>query len=94
MPSDGYQPPSGVDLINDGAALGMTLTGTVRWFKNEKGYGRITGDDGYFYFVHFSDIQIDGYRSLSEGQRVEFEWSGRRADHGRKAASNVRVISH
>ena len=66
------------------------MTGTVRWFKNEKGYGRITGDDDYFYFVSFSSIQVEGYKTLEPGQRVTFEWQGGRADHGRKAAENVR----
>ena len=48
-------------------------TGTVKWFSNEKGYGFIQQDGGEDVFVHFSEIQIDGYKSLSEGQRVEFE---------------------
>lgn len=68
------------------------LTGTVRWWKDEKGYGRITGDDGYVYFCHFSALQMDGYRSLREGQRVQFERSEGMADHGRAGAVNVRVI--
>jgi CspA family cold shock protein len=70
------------------------LTGTVRWWKSEKGYGRITGDDDYVYFVHFSDIVAEGagYRELREGQRVEFEWQGRLAANDRKHASNVRAI--
>jgi len=68
------------------------LAGTVRWWKDQKGYGRITGDDGYVYFVHCSSILMDGYRTLREGQRVEFEWLGTVADHDRKAAENVRVL--
>lgn len=48
--------------------------GTVKWFNAEKGYGFITGDsDGTDVFVHWSAIQMDGYRSLEEGQQVEFE---------------------
>ena len=47
--------------------------GTVKWFSNETGYGFIQQDGGEDVFVHFSEIQIDGYKSLSEGQRVEFE---------------------
>ena len=47
--------------------------GTVKWFSNEKGYGFIQQDGGEDVFVHFSEIQGDGYKSLSEGQRVEFE---------------------
>jgi cold shock protein len=47
--------------------------GTVKWFNAEKGYGFIAVDQGKDVFVHFSAIQADGYRSLEEGQRVEFE---------------------
>ena len=48
--------------------------GTVKWFNAEKGYGFITPDaGGADLFVHFSAIQADGYRSLEEGQQVEFE---------------------
>ncbi len=47
--------------------------GTVKWFSNEKGYGFIARDDGDDVFVHHSAIQMDGYRSLTEGQKVEFE---------------------
>jgi len=46
--------------------------GTVKWFSNNKGYGFIEREDGPDVFVHFSAIQSDGYRSLEEGQRVEF----------------------
>lgn len=80
------------DLETGGIALGESMTGTVRWFENEKGYGRITGDDDYFYFVHFSAIQVEGYKTLEPGQRVTFEWEGSRADHGRKDAENVRPV--
>ena len=47
--------------------------GTVKWFSNEKGYGFISQEDGEDIFVHFSAIEGDGYKSLSEGQAVEFE---------------------
>ena len=47
--------------------------GTVKWFNAEKGYGFITGEDGNDVFVHFSAIQADGYKTLEEGQEVEFE---------------------
>ncbi|HVU90606.1 MAG TPA: cold-shock protein [Jatrophihabitans sp.] len=47
--------------------------GTVKWFNNEKGYGFIAVDGGPDVFVHYSAIQADGYRSLDENQRVEFE---------------------
>ena len=48
-------------------------TGTVKWFSNEKGYGFIAQPDGDDVFVHFSAIQGEGYKSLQEGQEVEFE---------------------
>jgi CspA family cold shock protein len=49
-------------------------TGVVKWFNNAKGYGFITPDgDSKDVFVHFSQIAGDGYKSLNEGQRVEFE---------------------
>lgn len=47
--------------------------GTVKWFNAEKGFGFIAVDGGQDVFVHYSAIQSDGYRSLDEGQRVEFE---------------------
>lgn len=48
-------------------------TGTVKWFNATKGYGFITRDSGGDVFVHYSAINSQGYRSLEEGQRVEFE---------------------
>ncbi len=48
-------------------------TGTVKWFNATKGYGFITPDGGRDVFVHYSGIRGTGYRSLEEGQRVEFE---------------------
>ena len=47
--------------------------GTVKWFNPEKGYGFISPDEGDDLFVHHSAIVSDGFRSLDEGQRVEFE---------------------
>lgn len=47
--------------------------GKVKWFNSAKGYGFIQHDEGKDVFVHFSAIQGDGYRSLEEGQEVEFE---------------------
>ncbi len=45
----------------------------MKWFSNEKGYGFISQPDGDDVFVHYSAIQMDGYRSLTEGQQVEFD---------------------
>jgi cold shock protein len=49
------------------------LRGTVKWFNAEKGYGFISVEDGSDVFVHFSAIQGDGFKTLEEGQAVEFE---------------------
>ena len=48
-------------------------TGTVKWFNADKGYGFITVDNGDEVFVHFSEIQGEGFKTLEEGQKVEFE---------------------
>jgi CspA family cold shock protein len=63
--------------------------GTVKWFNADKGYGFIASDGGEDVFVHFTAIQATGYRSLSEGQVVEFD-----VEQGRKGvqAANVRVL--
>ena len=50
----------------------MATQGTVKWFNSEKGFGFIQREGGDDVFVHFSAIQGDGYRSLEDGQRVEF----------------------
>jgi CspA family cold shock protein len=63
--------------------------GTVKWFSNEKGYGFIERAEGEDVFVHFSAIAQEGYKSLQEGQRVEFE-----VVQGQKGlqAANVQII--
>ena len=64
------------------------LTGTVKWFNNAKGYGFIVQDNGdKDVFVHHSAIVMEGYRSLAEGERVEYEIE--QTDKG-PAAVNVR----
>lgn len=64
--------------------------GTVKWFNESKGYGFIQQEGGGDIFVHYSAIQAQGFRSLSEGDRVEFE-----VTQGQKGpqATNVRKIS-
>lgn len=49
------------------------MKGTVKWFNNEKGYGFITTEEGKDVFVHYTGITGDGYKSLEEGQGVQFE---------------------
>ena len=47
--------------------------GTIKWFNGGKGYGFIAAEDGTDVFVHYSAIQMEGYKTLQEGQKVEFE---------------------
>ena len=63
--------------------------GTVKWFSNEKGFGFIERAEGGDVFVHHSAIDMDGYRSLTEGQRVEFD-----VEEGEKGlqAKNVKML--
>lgn len=49
------------------------MQGTVKWFNSEKGFGFIVSEEGQDVFVHFSAIQTEGYKTLEEGQKVEFE---------------------
>ena len=65
----------------------MRLTGRVKWFNNTKGYGFIQQDGGEDVFVHYSAIQEQGFKSLEEGQPVEFEVS-----QGPKGPQAERVI--
>ncbi|NOH01999.1 MAG: cold-shock protein [Chloroflexi bacterium] len=66
------------------------ITGTVKWFNGDKGFGFIEREGGADVFVHFSAIQADGYRSLQEGQKVEFN-----VEKGTKGlqAANVTILS-
>ena len=64
--------------------------GTVKWFNGSKGYGFIARDSGEDVFVHFSAIMADGYRTLEEGQRVEFVVT--QGDKGPQA-SDVTIVS-
>jgi CspA family cold shock protein len=52
---------------------GTHMSGTVKWFNSEKGYGFITGEDGKDVFAHFSQIQANGFKTLEEGQEVTFD---------------------
>ena len=59
----------------------MNMQGRVKWFNAEKGFGFIEREDGDDVFVHFSAIQQDGYKSLEEGQQVEFDIVEEHVDH-------------
>lgn len=64
-------------------------TGTVKWFNNSKGFGFITPSDGSAdVFVHFSAIQTEGFKSLTEGQQVTFE-----TQNGPKGPSAINVVA-
>jgi CspA family cold shock protein len=61
------------------------VKGKVKWFNNQKGYGFIATDDGKDVFVHHTEIQGDGYRTLEEGQEVQFEVEeGPKGQHAKK----------
>lgn len=62
--------------------------GVVKWFNSNKGYGFIKQDEGEDIFVHYSDIKDEGYKSLNEGERVEFEVSS--GPKGPKASNVVK----
>lgn len=64
-------------------------TGKVKWFNAEKGYGFITTDEGTDVFVHYSAIQSDGYKTLDEGQSVEFTVT--ESERGPQASNVVKL---
>jgi CspA family cold shock protein len=69
--------------------MGQRVRGTVKWFNGEKGYGFITPENGPDLFVHYSEIQSSGFRTLNEGEAVEFEITeGKKG----KQASSVTVV--
>jgi cold shock protein len=68
----------------------LAAQGTVKWFSNEKGYGFIARPDGDDVFVHFTAIEGEGFRALTEGQEVEFDVVD--GPKGKQAA-NVRPVS-
>jgi CspA family cold shock protein len=76
-------------LRDDGGRDKYMTVGTVKWFNADKGYGFIAPESGEDVFVHFSAIQSTGYRSLDEGQTVEFDVTS--GPKGPQAA-NVRLL--
>jgi CspA family cold shock protein len=69
----------------------MRLNGKVKWFDNKLGYGFIKQDTGEEIFVHYSKIRGDGYKSLKEGQKVEFDVI--QSPEGRTQAGDVEVVA-
>ena len=63
------------------------MKGTVKWFNNQKGYGFISDEQGNDVFVHYSGIAAEGFKSLEEGQAVEFE-----VTEGEKGPQAVNVV--
>lgn len=67
----------------------ISMKGVVKWFDADKGYGFISSAEGKDIFVHFSAIQTEGYKTLAEGDQVEFEVKN--GDRGQQAANVVKV---
>ena len=65
------------------------MTGTVKWFNNQKGYGFISDSEGNDVFVHFSALNMDGFKELKDGERVEFEVT--EGEKGPQAANVSRI---
>lgn len=65
------------------------MTGKVKWFDSDKGYGFISSDEGKDIFVHFSAIQTDGFKTLAEGDVVEFDVTD--GDRGQQAANVIKL---
>ena len=67
--------------------------GTVKWFNNDKGYGFIENSEGGDdIFVHFSAIQVEGFKTLKEGQKVTFDIEDDPKNESKKRAANVQVV--
>ncbi|MGE4321149.1 MAG: cold shock domain-containing protein [Acholeplasmataceae bacterium] len=65
------------------------MTGTVKWFNADKGYGFISTSEGKDVFVHFTAIQTDGFKSLEEGDKVEFNVT--KSDRGETATNVIKL---
>nr|WP_071133078.1 cold-shock protein [Alterileibacterium massiliense] len=69
------------------------MNGTVKWFSNDKGYGFIANDEsGEDIFVHFSAIQVDGFKTLKEGQKVTFQEEEDPKNSDKKRAVDVQIV--
>jgi cold shock protein len=93
IPTDNtdFSPVSGFFLPNnrrmENFRMSDRLMGTVKWFNATKGYGFIGRDEGEDVFVHFSAVEMEGYRRLKEGQKVEFS-----VEQGPKGLQAANVI--
>ncbi|MCR4739023.1 MAG: cold shock domain-containing protein [Lachnospiraceae bacterium] len=65
------------------------MKGTVKWFSNQKGYGFISTEDGQDVFVHYSGLNMEGFKSLDEGQAVEFDVVD--GEKGRQATNVTKI---
>jgi CspA family cold shock protein len=84
-------PAADVTNVRKEGGLQVRLTGKVKWFNDAKGYGFIERADGDDVFVHYTAIEGTGFRSLSEGQEVEFEVVD--GPKGKQAANVVKVAA-
>jgi len=84
-----YMVKSAMTIINNLKKGVIDMTGTVKWFNSDKGYGFISTEEGKDVFVHFSAIQTDGYKSLEEGSKVEFDVVN--SDRGETAANVIKL---
>jgi CspA family cold shock protein len=74
-------------MVKEAKSMSERIIGTVKWFNGSKGYGFLAQEGGEDVFVHYSAINMEGYRTLDEGQRVEFS-----VEEGPKGLQAVNVV--
>lgn len=82
-------PRKGVSITYSEYFGGIAMKGTVKWFNNQKGYGFISDETGKDVFVHYTGIKMDGFKSIDEGQAVEFDIV--QGDKGPQATNVVKL---